>query len=300
MLQRLPALFALRYTVLWFCLCGMLLALVRVAEGDADWPVWLALLVCSGLGALGLQDMRQTHHAVLRNYPVIGHLRFLFEFIRPEMRQYFIEGDSEAMPFSRAQRSLVYQRAKGEPDNRPFGTQLDVGKQGYEWVNHSMAPTKLPTHDFRVWIGGSPGQPSASVAPCTQPYHASVFNISAMSFGSLSAAAIRALNAGAKAGGFYHDTGEGSISPYHREAGGDLVWSNERLLFRGLSAPLSVGRTVIFGDAEGQVHFLDRNDGKTLLRLPTDGSPVVGQPVLSGTTMLVVTRNGGLFAFRPE
>ena len=106
--------------------------------------------------------------------------------------------------------------------------------------------------------------------------------------------------AGAKAGGFYHDTGEGSISPYHREAGGDLVWSNERLLFRGLSAPLSVGRTVIFGDAEGQVHFLDRNDGKTLLRLPTDGSPVVGQPVLSGTTMLVVTRNGGLFAFRPE
>ncbi|MEC5212951.1 glutamate synthase domain-containing protein 2 [Polaromonas sp. CG_9.5] len=224
MRQPLPAFFALRYTVLWLCLCGMLLALVRVAEGGAGWPVWLALLVCSGLGALGLQDVRQTRHAVLRNYPVIGHLRFLFEFIRPEMRQYFIEGDNEAMPFSRAQRSLVYQRAKGEPDNRPFGTQLDVGKQGYEWVNHSMAPTKLPTHDFRIWIGSTPDQPSASVAPCTQPYHASVFNISAMSFGALSANAIMALNQGAKLGGFAHDTGEGSISVHHRVHGGDLIW----------------------------------------------------------------------------
>ena len=224
MRQPIPAFFALRYTVLWLCLCGMLLALVRVAEGGAGWPVWLTLLVCSGLGALGLQDVRQTRHAVLRNYPVIGHLRFLFEFIRPEMRQYFIEGDSEAMPFSRAQRSLVYQRAKGEPDNRPFGTQLDVGKQGYEWVNHSMAPTKLPTHDFRIWIGGTPGEPIASVQPCTQPYHASVFNISAMSFGSLSANAILALNRGAKLGGFAHDTGEGSISVHHRVHGGDLIW----------------------------------------------------------------------------
>ena len=118
----------------------------------------------------------------------------------------------------------MYQRAKGDPDNRPFGTHLDVGARGYEWVNHSMAPTQLPSHDFRVWIGGSPGAPSPSVAPCTQPYEASVFNISAMSFGSLSANAILALNKGAKAGGFAHDTGEGSISQHHRVHGGDLIW----------------------------------------------------------------------------
>lgn len=180
--------------------------------------------------ALGLHDLRQTRHAVLRNYPVTGHLRFLLEFIRPELRQYFIESDSEALPFSRAQRSLVYQRAKGEPDNRPFGTQLDVGKQGYEWINHSMAPIQLPTHDFRLWIGGQPGQPgqlnpaSAADHACTQPYEASVFNISAMSFGALSANAILALNQGAKMGGFAHDTGEGSISQHHRVYGGDLIW----------------------------------------------------------------------------
>ena len=99
----------------------------------------------------------QTRHAVLRNYPVIGHLRFLLEFIRPEMRQYFIEGDSEAAPFSRQQRSLVYQRAKGDSDKRPFGTQLDVGAIGYEWINHSMQPTVLKTHDFRVTDRRRPG-----------------------------------------------------------------------------------------------------------------------------------------------
>ena len=154
----------------------------------------------------------------------MGHLRFLFEFVRPEIRQYFIESDSEAAPFSRAQRSLVYQRAKGEPDNQPFGTHLDVGKLDYEWVNHSMAPTKLATHDFRIWIGGQPDKPSASTQPCTQPYNASVFNISALSFGSLSANAILALNKGAQLGGFAHDTGEGSISTHHRAHGGDLIW----------------------------------------------------------------------------
>ena len=182
------------------------------------------MLVCACVVALGIRDLRQRQHAILRNYPVIGHLRFLLEYIRPEIHQYFIESDREATPFSRAQRSLVYQRAKGEPDNRPFGTQLDVGRQGYEWVNHSMAPTRLPTHDFRVWIGGAPGQPSVSAQPCTQPYHASVFNISAMSFGALSANAILALNQGAKMGGFAHDTGEGSISAHHRVHGGDLIW----------------------------------------------------------------------------
>jgi glutamate synthase domain-containing protein 2 len=213
-----------RYSALTLCIFGLLLSAFSLVGFGVGWPVFI---LCAVLVGVGLHDLRQTRHAILRNYPVIGHLRFLFEYIRPEMRQYFIEGNREAMPFSRAQRSLVYQRAKGDPDNQPFGTQLDVGAQGYEWVNHSMAPTKLPTHDFRIWIGGDPDQNGVtprSSRPCTQPYHASVFNISAMSFGALSANAILALNKGAKLGGFAHDTGEGSISEHHRTHGGDLIW----------------------------------------------------------------------------
>jgi len=224
-IQALDAQLPVRYSLMALCALGVLLSLLSVVLFNVG---WLALLVCAGLVGVGVHDLKQTRHAILRNYPVIGHMRFLFEFIRPEMRQYFIESDSEAAPFSRAQRSLVYQRAKGEPDNQPFGTHLDVGKQGYEWVNHSMSPTKLPTHDFRIWIGGTPNtsglSPSASAQPCTQPYQASVFNISALSFGSLSANAILALNKGAQMGGFAHDTGEGSISTHHRTNGGDLIW----------------------------------------------------------------------------
>lgn len=210
-LIRLDHYFPIRYLAWMFCALGLLLSLIAwAASGQLSWmtPV-LAVLV--GLGA---RDSLQHRHAILRNYPVIGHLRFLLEFIRPEIRQYFIESDNEAEPFSRHQRSLVYQRAKGEPDKRPFGTQLDVQAAGYEWINHSIAPTQLESHDFRVTIG----------AGRAQPYSASVFNISGMSFGALSAAAIEALNAGAKRGGFAHDTGEGSISHYHREHGGDLIW----------------------------------------------------------------------------
>ncbi len=233
MLQRLNALrddlrklvdfpdVPVRYGFMALCVFGALLALFSVIAFGVG---WLPLLVFGALAAVGVHDLEQTRHAILRNYPVIGHLRFLLEYIRPEMRQYFVEGDREATPFSRAQRSLVYQRAKGDPDNQPFGTQLDVGAQGYEWVNHSMAPTKLPTHDFRIWIGGAPGTKPLSLEPCTQPYHASVFNISAMSFGALSANAIMALNQGAQMGGFAHDTGEGSISEHHRVHGGDLIW----------------------------------------------------------------------------
>ncbi|MCZ2498979.1 FMN-binding glutamate synthase family protein [Xylophilus sp. Kf1] len=214
--------YPVRYSAL--TLCGLaLLALLWLHRFDNPWW-WLGTLLAAGLTVLGIHDLAQQKHAILRNYPVLGHLRFAFEFIRPEIRQYFIESDTESLPFSRAQRSLVYQRAKGEPDNRPFGTQLDTGHQGYEWINHSMAPSVLADHDFRVWIGGRPGEPSASVEPCTQPYHASVFNISAMSFGSLSANAILALNKGAAQGGFAHDTGEGSISRHHRVHGGDLIW----------------------------------------------------------------------------
>lgn len=224
-IQVLDAQLPVRYSFLVLCAFGVLLSLFSLVLFQVG---WLALLVCGALVGVGVHDLRQTRHAILRNYPVMGHLRFLFEFIRPEIRQYFIESDSEAAPFSRAQRSLVYQRAKGQPDNQPFGTHLDVGKQGYEWINHSMSPTKLPTHDFRFWIGGTPDtsglSPAASERPCTQPYQASVFNISALSFGSLSANAILALNKGAQMGGFAHDTGEGSISTHHRANGGDLIW----------------------------------------------------------------------------
>lgn len=220
-INALDARLPVRYSFMAVCAFGVLLALFSLVIFGVG---WLALLVCAGLVGVGVHDLKQTRHAILRNYPVIGHLRFLFEFIRPEIRQYFIESDSEAAPFSRAQRSLVYQRAKGEPDNQPFGTHLDVGKQGYEWVNHSMSPTRLTTHDFRIWIGGTPDAPSTSAQPCSQPYQASVFNISALSFGSLSANAIQALNKGAQMGGFAHDTGEGSISTHHRVNGGDLIW----------------------------------------------------------------------------
>ncbi len=224
MLQRINTPFPTRYSFLALCALGALAFLVKLVFFSFWWLALVMFVACVLLVALGIYDLQQDRHAILRNYPVIGHMRFLLEYIRPEMRQYFIESDSEATPFSRAQRSLVYQRAKGEPDNRPFGTQLDVGKQGYEWVNHSMSPSKLPSHDFRIWIGGTPDKPSESFEPCTQPYHSSVFNISALSFGSLSANAILALNKGAKMGGFAHDTGEGSISSHHRVHGGDLIW----------------------------------------------------------------------------
>jgi len=210
-LKKLDQHFPVRYT--FWLLCGIALLLSLFVWVAFDIGGWLVLLFLFLVG-LGFRDTQQTRHSVLRNYPVIGHLRFLLEFIRPEMRQYFIEGDNEAAPFSRQQRSLVYQRAKGDADKRPFGTQMDVGAVGYEWINHSMLPTTIPTHDFRVLIG----------AGRAQPYNASLFNISAMSFGALSSNAIMALNSGAKRGNFAHDTGEGSISQYHREHGGDLIW----------------------------------------------------------------------------
>jgi glutamate synthase domain-containing protein 2 len=210
-LKRLDQHFPIRYSVWLLCAVGLVAS--AVAWMRMGMSAWL-MLAFLALVLLGVRDTRQTRHSVLRNYPVIGHLRFLLEFIRPEMRQYFIESDSEAAPFSRQQRSLVYQRAKNDSDKRPFGTQLNVSAVGYEWINHSLLPTVLPTHDFRVLIG--PGR--------AQPYSASIFNISAMSFGSLSGNAILALNAGAKRGNFAHDTGEGSISRYHRHNAGDLIW----------------------------------------------------------------------------
>ena len=192
-----------------------LLLAVTMLVLAAFWPIaWWGVAVFGALALLGTWDLLQTRSTLRRNYPVLAHFRYGLESVGPEIRQYFIEGDTAEVPFSRQQRSLVYQRAKGVMDVVPFGSQQDVYGVDYEWINHSMAPTHVDSHDFRVVIG----------AASAQPYSASVFNISAMSFGALSANAVRALNEGARRGGFYHDTGEGSISPYHREKGGDLVW----------------------------------------------------------------------------
>ena len=212
MAAQMPKEFPPRYIALACCGFLVLLSLFTIIGFGVG---WLTLLIGLVLCAVGYYDLTQTKHAVLRNYPVIGHLRYMLEYIRPEMRQYFVESDKEAAPFSRAQRSLVYQRAKGESDKQPFGTQLDVKAPGFEWINHSMQPSVLATHDFRITIGGE---------QCQQPYSASIFNISALSFGALSANAILALNKGAQQGGFAHDTGEGSISQHHRVHGGDLIW----------------------------------------------------------------------------
>jgi glutamate synthase domain-containing protein 2 len=212
MLDRLNALYPVRYTVLLLCIGLSLLSLfVLVATGQGAWIFGLSTV----LSMVGIRDLQQRKSSVRRNYPIIGNFRFMLEKIRPELRQYFLESDTEATPFSRSQRSLAYSRAKGETDKRPFGTQLDVKADGHEWINHAMVPTRVASSDFRVRIGGP---------DCRHPYEASVFNISAMSFGSLSANAIQALNAGAKRGGFAHDTGEGSISQWHRVHGGDLIW----------------------------------------------------------------------------
>ena len=211
MLHYLNTLFPVRYTAFGLSCFGLLLSLFSFLAFGTGFG---ALVLFGVLVGVGVYDLRQDKRSILRNYPIIGHIRYMLEFVRPEIRQYFIESDKEAAPFSRAQRSLVYQRAKGEPDKQPFGTQLDVHAEGYEWMNHSVAPTSIGTHDFRVMVG----------ADRAQPYAMSVFNISAMSFGALSANAILALNSGAKRGGFAHDTGEGSISQHHRVHGGDLVW----------------------------------------------------------------------------
>ena len=192
------------------------LALTAVSLIAWYWqPGWgWAALAFGALAALGTWDLLQKTSTLRRNYPVLAHFRYGLESIGPEMRQYFIQSDTDEVPFSRQQRALVYQRAKSVSDVRPFGSLQDIYAVDYEWINHSLAPIEHGSHDFRVVVG--PDTP--------QPYAVSVFNISAMSFGSLSANAIRALNKGAKLGGFYHDTGEGSISSYHREHGGDLVW----------------------------------------------------------------------------
>lgn len=176
--------------------------------------LWSYMLL-GPLMAVAIYDTFQKKHSIRRNFPVLGHFRYIFEAIRPEINQYFVESDTDGVPFSRVERSIVYQRAKKQTETLPFGTKIDVNSIGYCWVNHSLAPRDVDPKDLRVKIGGS---------HCTLPYQSSLLNISAMSYGSLSKNAILALNQGAKMGGFAHDTGEGGISPYHLRGEGDLIW----------------------------------------------------------------------------
>lgn len=193
----------------WACAALALAAALLLSSG---WAV--AAVALAALAALGTWDLLQTRHSILRSYPILGHVRFLMELIRPEIRQYFIESNTEAAPFDRETRDLVYERAKATKGDEPFGTERDVNAPGYEFLRHSMRARFAEDLVPRVRLGGP---------ECTQPYDIALLNVSAMSFGALSANAIEALNRGAARGGFIHDTGEGGISPYHLN-GGDLVW----------------------------------------------------------------------------
>ncbi len=217
-MRALGLAFSPRFVVLTFVALVALLFLGLVAADAAPGAsglFGLGAVLFGALTALGLYDLVQTRHAILRNYPISAHLRFILEGIRPEMRQYFFESETDGLPFSRTQRAVVYQRAKMALDKRPFGTLRDTGAAGYEWLGHSMTPKPVAAEGFRIVVGGP---------DCPKPYSMSVFNISAMSFGALSANAITALNKGAALGGFAHDTGEGGYSPHHRAGGGDIVW----------------------------------------------------------------------------
>lgn len=193
---------------------------VIIVAGTSTLAFWYPAVLWSAVITvpiilLGIYDMFQRDHTILRNFPILGHFRYAFEAISPEIQQYFIENNTDGTPISRSHRSLVYQRAKEELETRPFGTQLNLYSPNYNGIRHSMYPIKLSTEDLRVTIGGN---------QCKQSYSASLLNISAMSYGSLSGNAIHALNKGARIGNFYHNTGEGAISDYHLKEGGDLVW----------------------------------------------------------------------------
>jgi len=184
---------------------------VCLLDPERYWALWFLV----PLTLLALWDFFQRPHTLLRNFPITGHIRWIMEALRPYLRSYIVESDLDGRPFSIDERALVYARAKGDLDDHPMGTELDVYSSEYEWMTHSIAPNDSADENPRVLVGGP---------QCSKPYQASVLNISAMSFGSLGANAIEALNLGAKLGGFYHDTGEGGISRYHRKHGGDLTW----------------------------------------------------------------------------
>ncbi|MEU7423011.1 FMN-binding glutamate synthase family protein [Streptomyces sp. NPDC040750] len=190
------------------------LTAATAAVWTSPWWWWAAVPLLL-LGALGARDLAQRRHSVLRNYPVLGHARFALEKIRPELQQYFIERNYDGRPFDRDVRTIVYERAKGTDAEEPYGTERDVYQPGHEFLVPSMAPCPVPKTPPRVRIGGP---------DCRRPYDMALLNVSAMSFGSLSANAVLALNGGAAAGGFAHDTGEGGLTEYHLRPGGDLVW----------------------------------------------------------------------------
>jgi glutamate synthase domain-containing protein 2 len=177
----------------------------------------LAFVVIAPLIYMGVADMVQKQQSIRRNFPIMGRLRYVFEDLRPKIQQYFVESDTDGAPINRNDRSVIYQRAKKQIDTTPFGTQHNVYAEGYEWMSHSIVPLDFHTidHHPHIWVGNK---------DCRQKYHASLLNISAMSFGSLSSNAVEALNAGAKIGGFAHNTGEGGISPHHLKNGGDIIW----------------------------------------------------------------------------
>ena len=179
--------------------------------------VLFGFVIVGPLIYMGIVDMIQTRQSLRRNFPVLGRLRYVFEDLRPKIQQYFVESDTDGAPINRNERSVIYQRAKKQIDTIPFGTQLNVYAEGYEWITHSIAPKDFHKmdHNPRIRFGGN---------DCKQPYDMSVLNVSAMSFGSLSQNAVLALNAGAKIGGFAHNTGEGGLSPYHLQPGGDIIW----------------------------------------------------------------------------
>jgi len=198
-----------------FLFCAVLVPACILAIAQLWQPFIWVFVIAIPIFVIGFIDFFQHKHTIQRLYPVVGHFRYIFESFRTEIQQYFVESDTSGMPVSREYRSLIYQRAKGDRDTRPFGTVFDVNRDGYEWINHSLAPKEVTDHDPRVRFGGP---------ECTQPYDASPLNISAMSFGALSKNAIMALNKGANSGGFAHNTGEGGLSPYHLKFGGDLIW----------------------------------------------------------------------------
>lgn len=201
-----------------FLIFSVLSVILTFLLGFVVSPSWFWLFVLVGpIVILGLMDILQKKHAIVRNFPLVGRTRYLAEWLRPKLYQYFIESDTDGRPFSRIDRSLVYQRAKNEVDTTPFGTQLNVYQESYEWMNHSIGaldPSTVP-QDPRITVGGK---------DCLQPYSCSIYNVSAMSFGSLSKNAVMALNGGAKLGNFAHNTGEGGIAPYHDKMDGDLIY----------------------------------------------------------------------------
>lgn len=198
---------AIRFTLFM----GVILAVIICT---IIWPIYGLSGIAAILFIIGLYDVFQRKHTILRNFPLLGHMRYLLEMIGPEIHQYFVEDNTDGKPIDRNHRAYIYARAKSQNDTHPFGTELDVNQELFSYMKHSIYPASVLRDPPRITVGGP---------NCKQPYSASIFNVSAMSYGALSKNAVMALNIGAKIGGFYHNTGEGGISPYHRK-GGDVVF----------------------------------------------------------------------------